>query len=194
MSEYDISKPYIQYCEDVINRDILACEYVIKACKRFKSWFDRDDYWFDYNDVDRRIRLVSKLKHFKGKSANMPFILMPWQQFLFAGIFGFKHKDTGYRVTKEVLLFCGRKNGKSSIAAALCISQILIDNNPAQEIDFIAASGAQARLGFEMTKNYCESIDPKRLIFSRFRDSIKMPLTKSEIDVRNSDAMTLDGL
>lgn len=194
MSNYDLSKPYIQYCEDVIIGKIRACQDVIKACKRFKSWFDRDDYWFDFDDVDKRIRLVSKLKHFRGKSANKPFILMPWQQFLFAGIFGFKHKDTDNRVTKEVLLFCGRKNGKSSIAAALCISQILIDKNPAQEIDFIASSGAQARLGFDMTKNYCESIDPNKLIFSRYRDSIKMPATKSEIDVRNSDAMTLDGL
>lgn len=194
MSEYDLSKPYIKYCEDVITGEILACEYVIKACKRFKSWFSLDDRYFDYDDVDRRIRLVRKLKHFKGKSAGEPFILLPWQQFLFAGIFGFKWVDTGYRVTKEVLLFCGRKNGKSSLAAAICIAQILIDNNQGQEIDFIATSSHQAKLGFEMTKNYCESIDPHKLIFSRYRDSIKMPSTKSEIDVRASDAMTLDGL
>ena len=191
---YDTSKVYIQYCEDVINGKILACEDVKLACKRFKSWFKKTDRYFDYQDVDKRIRLVSKMKHFRGVFNNKPFILLPFQQFIFAGIFGFKWKDTGLRVVKNVLIFMARKNAKTSIAAAICLTQLLLDNNNGQEIDFIASSGAQARIGFEITKNYAESLDPNGLIFSRFRDTIKMPSTKSEIDVRNSDAMTLDGL
>lgn len=194
MSEYNLEKPYIRYCEDVISGKILACQDVILACKRFKSWFEKEDRYFDFNDVDRRIKLVSKMKHFRGKSNGKPFLLLPYQQFIFAGIFGFKWKNTELRITQNVLLFMARKNGKSSLAAAICLTQILLDNNNGQEIDFIASSGAQARLGFEMTKNYAESIDPNGLIFSRYRDTIKMPSTKSEIDVRNSDAMTLDGL
>lgn len=194
MSTYDLSKPYNKYVEDIITGKVLACTDIILACKRYKSWFDRDDIYFDYNDVDRRIRFVSKLKHFKGKAAHEPFILQPWQQFIFAGIFGFKWKDTGLRVTKNVLIFCARKNGKTSLAAALCLTQLMIEDNPAQEIDFIASTGSQARLGFDMTKNYAESIDPNKLIFKRYRDSVQMPYTKSAIFVRNSDPDTLDGL
>ena len=194
MTEYDLSKPYNQYCEDVITGKILACKNIILACKRYKEWFNKADRFFDYNDVDKRIKLVSKMKHFRGKSNGKPFILLPYQQFIFAGIFGWKWKETGLRITRNVLIFMARKNGKSSLAAAICLTQLLLDNNNGQEIDFIATSGAQARLGFEMTKNYAESLDPHNLIFKRFRDTIKMPSTKSEIDVRNSDAMTLDGL
>lgn len=194
LSNYDLSKPYNQYCEDVLSGKILACKNVILACKRYKEWFSKSDRYFDYADVDRRIKLVSKMKHFRGKSNGKPFILLPYQQFIFAGIFGWKWKETGLRITRNVLIFMARKNGKSSLAAAICLTQLLLDNNNGQEIDFIASSGAQARLGFEMTKNYAESLDPSGVLFSRFRDTIKMPATKSEIDVRNSDAMTLDGL
>lgn len=194
MSDYNLEKTYIRYCEDVITGKILACQDVILACKRFKSWFNKDDRYFDFEDVDRRIRLVSKMKHFRGDFNNKNFILLPFQEFIFAGIFGFKWKSTNTRVVRTVLIFMARKNAKTSLAAAICLTQLLLDNNNGQEIDFIASSGAQARIGFEITKNYAESLDPNGLIFSRYRDSIKMPSTKSEIDVRNSDAMTLDGL
>lgn len=194
MTTYDISKAYNKYADDVLSGKIVACAYVKKACERYKSWFNKDDRYFDYADVDRRIRLVAKMRHFRGKSNKKPFILLPYQQFIFANIFGFKWCETKFRITQNVLIFMGRKNGKSSLASAICLTQILLDKNNAQEIDFIASTGAQARICFDMTKNYAESIDPNGLIFKRFRDSIKMPLTKSEIDVRNSDSMTLDGL
>lgn len=44
-----------------------------------------------------------------------------------------------------------------------------------------------------MTKGFAKSLDPQGIIFQRFRDTIKMPSTMSEIDVLNSDGMTLDG-
>lgn len=194
MTHYDIDKVYNRYADDVISGKLLACKDVILACKRYKSWFSRDDMRFDYEEVDKRIRFVSKLKHFKGKSAGQNFILQPWQQFIFAGIFGFKWNKNNLRVTKNVLIFCARKNGKTSLSAALCLAQLVVEDNPGQEIDFIASTGSQARLGFDMTKNYAESIDPNKLIFKRFRDSVQMPYNKSAIFVRNSDPDTLDGL
>ena len=133
-SFYDLSKPYNQYCEDVITGKILACKNIILACKRYKEWFNKTDRFFDYNDVDKRIKLVSKMKHFRGKSNGKPFILLPYQQFIFAGIFGWKWKETGLRITRNVLIFMARKNGKSSLAAAICLTQLLLDNNNGQEI------------------------------------------------------------
>lgn len=39
MSIIDITKPYIQYPQDVISGKIIACNYVKLACKRFLDWF-----------------------------------------------------------------------------------------------------------------------------------------------------------
>lgn len=193
-SLFDISKPYNKYVDDVLSGKILGCDNIKLACQRYKSWFNRDDIWFDYADVDRRIRLVSKLKHWKGTFNKKPFILLPYQQWIFASIFGWKWKDTSLRVTKNVLMFVARKNGKTALASALCITQILLDNNNGQEIYALANSGAQARILFEMNRNFTKSIDPDSIIFKRYRDSIKMPATDSIITACNSDAMTLDGL
>lgn len=194
MTDFDINKDYNRYCEDILDKKINACENIFLACKRYKDWFNRDDMWFDYHEVDRRIKFVSKIKHYKGDFAGKNFILLPYQQWIFANIFGWKWKENNLRVTKKVLLFMARKGGKTALAAALALSQMIQDNNNGQEIDFVANNGAQAKLGFDCCKNFAESIDPNGLIFKRFRDTIKMPITKSEIAVRNSESMTLDGL
>lgn len=193
MSEYDLSKVYNQYVDDVLSGRVLACQNIILACKRYKSWFSRSDMYMDYEDVDRRIRLVSKMKHYKGKSQGQYFELLPYQQWIYASIFGWKWKSTGFRVTEKALLFIARKNGKTALAAAICITQLLLDKNNGQEIDFVANTGSQARIGFEMTHKFAKSLDPYNMIFQKRRDSIKMPVTDSEVDVLNADGMTLDG-
>lgn len=194
MTEYNLEKEYIKYNEDILTGRINSCKNIKLACERFKKWFERDDIYLDYEEVDKRIRFVSKIKHFKGKTAGKNFILLPYQQWIFANIFGWKWKETNHRVTKKVLLFMARKGGKTALAAAICLSQIILDKNMAQEIDFVANNGQQAKIGFEYAKNFAESIDPQNLIFQRYRDSVKMPITKSEICVRNAESMTLDGL
>ena len=193
MTNYDSSKIYIQYVESVLNHDIISNQYIYKACERFKSWFARDDIYFDYKEVDRNIKIVSKMKHSKGKTAGQPFILLPYQQWIFAGIFGWKNSNTHLRVTKNVLLFMARKSGKTALAAAIALVQMLTEDS-GQQIVCCANSGSQARILFDMCKDYSESIDPNRLLFQRYRDSIKMPSKKSVIDVKNADADTLDGM
>ncbi|MBP5784541.1 MAG: terminase large subunit [Methanobrevibacter sp.] len=194
MSVYELTKPYNQYADDIVTGRIKASRNIILACRRYQEWFKRDDIYMDYEEVDRRIRVVGRLKHWKGVYNKKPFILLPYQQWIFANIFGWKWKDTNLRVTKNVLLFMARKSGKTALASALCISQLLLDNNNGQEIDCLANSGAQAKILFEMNRNFTKSIDPNGIIFKRYRDTIKMPHTDSEIAVRNADSMTLDGL
>ena len=189
-----MTKPYNQYADDIVTGRIKASRNIILACRRYQEWFKRDDIYMDYEEVDRRIRVVGRLKHWKGVYNKKPFILLPYQQWIFANIFGWKWKDTNLRVTKNVLLFMARKSGKTALASALCISQLLLDNNNGQEIDCLANSGAQAKILFEMNRNFTKSIDPNGIIFKRYRDTIKMPHTDSEIAVRNADSMTLDGL
>ena len=193
MSPY-LPTAYNTYADDILDGKIPSSQCIKLACKRYKSWFSRDDIYMDYDEVDKRIRVVGRMKHWKDKFYNTPFILLPYQQWLFANIFGWKWKSSGLRVTRNVLLFMARKQGKTALASALCLSQLLVDNNNGQEVDCLANTGAQARVLFEMNKNFARSLDPKGLIFKRFRDNIKMPVRDSEIFVRNADSMTLDGL
>lgn len=189
----DLSKEYIRYAYDAVNDNITVCKAVRQACERFLSWDNMDDRYFDYEDVDKKIRFVSKLKHSTGKHAGKPFILLPWQQFCFAGIFGWKYKSTGYRITRKAFLFVSRKNGKSALSAALGLVSLIADNEAGAEIDIVANTTKQASILFDMSKNFSESIDPKKKIFKRFRTDIKVPHFKSIMQIHSSDSMSLDG-
>lgn len=193
MTNFDLSKTYNKYAYDVVNGNIIACKAVQNACKRYISWFDRDDIFFSYDDVDNKIKFVSKMKHSTGIHARKNFVLLPWQQFAFAGIFGWKWKDSGYRVTKKALLFVSRKNGKTALAASLALCCAVADNEQGAEINIVANNAKQAEICYEQTKDYAESIDPKGKLFKRFRRDIKIPITKSIIQVHSSDSMGLDG-
>ena len=193
MTNFDLSKTYNKYAYDVVNGNIIACKAVKNACKRYISWFDRDDIFFSYDDVDNKIKFVSKMKHSTGIHARKNFVLLPWQQFAFAGIFGWKWNDTGYRVTKKALLFVSRKNGKTALAASLALCCAVADNEQGAEINIVANNAKQAEICYEQTKDYAESIDPKGKLFKRFRRDIKIPITKSTIQVHSSDSMGLDG-
>lgn len=193
MGEYDLSKIYIQYCEGVLSGDILACKWIRLACERFKSWFDKDDRYFDYDDVDRRIRFVAKMKHTGDDFAGKPFILLPWQQFCFAGIFGWKYVETGYRVCQNVLLEITRKNGKTALAAAIALAQCALDKVQGQEVDIVANSRLQAKICYGAAQHFAESLDPLGALYKVRARDILTPYNKSKIQVLASDANTNDG-
>lgn len=193
MTQIDYNKVYIQYAKDVIRGKIIACENIILACERFLSWFNRDDMAFDYADVDQKIRFVSKMKHSTSIHNNQPFILLPWQQWCFACIFGWKWVKNNLRVTENVMMFMARKNGKTATCAAIALVAAICDKEAQPEIEFVANNAQQANIGFEQTKNYAESLDPKKKIFKRYRNEIRLPIVKGSIKVLASDSMGLDG-
>ena len=61
----DIDPEIQTYVMNVINGEETACENICLACKRFLSWFDRDDFWFDNDKVNKVIDFIGHLKHFE---------------------------------------------------------------------------------------------------------------------------------
>ena len=184
---------YIKYAQDVVSGNRIACENIILACKRMLNWFDRNDIYFDYDDVDRKIKLVSKLKHYKGDHNGKPFILLDWQQWIVANIYGWKWKEDNTRVTQNVFIFVSRKNGKTALAAALALIGVVGDGEMGAEVDLVANSRQQAAIAFDMCSEYAHSVDPNDTVFKRYRDSIKVPRKKSIIQILCSDSMANDG-
>lgn len=184
---------YDQYPDDILSGKIPSCETIRLACQRYKDFKQRDDMYFDKEDVERKIRVIYKMKHFTGGHAGKPFELLPWQQWCVASIFGFRWKHNNLRVCRKVFLMMARKSGKSSFASALGILGAIADNEPGAEIEIVANSRQQAKIDFDMTSEYCASLDPGKRLFKRYRDSVIVPATKSKIQVLSSDSMGLDG-
>ena len=87
---------YKQYANAVVNGDIVACNYVKLACKRYLEWFDKYD--FRKEKVEKVINFISKLKHYTGAHNGKPFKLLPYQEFIIYNIFGFYYRGSDRRV------------------------------------------------------------------------------------------------
>ena len=190
--EYNIHG-YVDYVKGVLDGSIVACEYIKLACQRTIDFDNRDDMYFDEEDVTRRINFIWKMRHSTGEHNRQHFKLLPWQLWLVSQIFGWKWKDTGYRVTRKVFLMISRKNGKTAICSALSLAAMVGDAQSGQEIDIIANNSKQAGICFDQIKNYAESVDPLRKIFQTYRSEIRVPYFKSKIQVLSSESMGLDG-
>lgn len=191
MSNYDLSKEYNQYCEDILDGTIPSGEYIRLACKRYKEWLDRDDIFLDEEDVDRKIRFAEKSKTTDGK----PFHLLPWQKFAICNIYGWKYvDDPEQRVINNVLMFISRKNGKTFLASTFALISALTEPEPSQEVYMIANSAAQASICMSHAKYQAQSLDPKGKIFKVLRNMIEIPKINSHLKILSSDTSKLDGL
>ena len=103
MSNPNYNKLYWQYARDVLDENITTGKYIKLACKRMFDFAERDDIYFDEEDVDKKIRFVQKMKHSEGKHAGEQFVLLNYQQWIYANIFGWKYKDSNKRVPQNYI-------------------------------------------------------------------------------------------
>lgn len=191
--EKEIREKITTYPWDVLEGKILTCENIKLACKRFMDFLDMEDRYFDVGDVERTIRFFERFRHFTGQYNNKPFILQEWQKFMICGIYGFKWKKDGTRVTRTFILSVSRKQGKTSCISIMAIKALLEENNA--QVIVAANSASQASILFKMASSYLKSLGGKvDKLFRRFRDRIMFDKTDSSMRVVSADASRLDGL
>lgn len=184
---------YIQYAIDATTGKIIVCNNIKLACKRFLSDLSNTKYEFNYNIVNRAIRFISSLKHFKGKASGKNFILEPWQQFIIANIIGFYYKNTNERRFTSSYIEVSRKNGKTALAAALCLYFLIADGEDGAEVDLAANSREQANIAYEFCYEFAKQLDPSgKQINAKFK-GIRFNANASQLKVFSADATKLDG-
>lgn len=133
-------------------------------------------------------------KHSKGKMGGKPFLLELWEKALIAAAFGVVHKITGLRKYREVLLMVARKNGKSTLSAAIGLYMQLADGEPGAEVYAVATKKDQAKIIWleakRMVKKSSVLLRRNKPLVSEltaeYNDSFFKPLGR--------DSETLDGL
>ena len=83
----NLPKEFTQYPEDVLSGKIIAGEALKLACQRYLDWFDREDFYFDWQKADKIKNFIQSMKHSEDEFAGKQFILMDWQKFLLYNIF-----------------------------------------------------------------------------------------------------------
>lgn len=190
MTNIDYSKPYWKYAQDIVEGRIVSGKYIKLACERMIEWASRDDIYFDYEGVDKKLRFVEKMKLREGGY----FKPLPYQAWIIANIFGWYYLDEeNLRVINNCLLLTARKSGKSVFAAAIALIASIADGEKSPEIAFIANSSKQAGMLFKYCTELTRTIDPNKKIFRRMRSDILIPKIDGQINVLSSDTSRLDG-
>lgn len=186
-------KPYYIYAKDIVEGKIVSGQYIKMACQRFLDDLNNDKWDFREEKVERCLKFIATLKHFKGKSSGQSFILEPWQTFLVANILGFYHRGTNSRRFTSSYIEVSRKNGKTAIAAALCMYFLIADGEDGAEVDLAANSREQATIAFDFCYNYAKQLDPSGKILTSRLKGITFNANSSKLKVFAADASKLDG-
>lgn len=187
-------KAYHKYASDVSAGREVCGRLIVLAVERFYRFQERDDIIFREDRVDYVILFISKLRHYTGRHAGKAFDLQPWQAFIIACIYGFYHRDTGERVVKSVYIEMARKQGKSALAAALCLYHLIADGESGAEVYLAANSKDQVKLSsWPLCSNFAKGLDPKGKALDIFRDMVKFDTAKSWLKVLAADSTKLDG-
>lgn len=187
----EIDNKYTDYANKVLSGEIVAGEYVKKACENYLKLLGRENTEFRQDKVDKVINFCNNITHSHNKSLNIE--LQEWQKFIIYNVFGFYYKGTNERVIHSLYCEVARKNGKSTFISLIALYMMMGDGEYKSEVDIVANSHKQAKLLYGMANDYCESIDPKGKYFKRYRDNIQFTKTKSQIQVLASDTKSLDG-
>lgn len=178
----------IKYADDVIKCDIIASDDVINACKRFKADLQRDDLELRCTQPDAAVSIIEgTFVHRQGESVEgvplmgTPFKLQPWQIFIIYNLLGFWYTGTEERRYKQALIFCARKNGKTSFIAGLSFAVAIIQRKSGSRIYVVAAALKQALESFNFilfSLKYNKLIDKFDVKDSYVEHSIKYTFTK----------------
>jgi phage terminase large subunit-like protein len=106
--------------------------------------------YFSKEAATRAIRFIEALKHTKGRWANVKFKLEPWQRDgIIAPLFGTLEPD-GNRAYRTAYISVPRKNGKSTLCAAIALYLLFADGEQGAEIYGAACDRDQASLVFDI--------------------------------------------
>lgn len=183
------------YAQQVLGGDVLVCELVILAVKRYYNDLENalDKGWyFDRKAAIRTIGFIERLKHTKGEWAGQRFKLEPWQQFVLWNIFGWKNAD-GTRRFRYAYVEIARKNGKTALSAGIGLYMLFADGEARPEVYSAATVKDQARICFSDAVEIVKNTDLKNYL-SPYRNSIVYELKGGTMKPLSSDYGTHDGL
>jgi phage terminase large subunit-like protein len=136
------------------------------------------------------------LYHHAGRFSGQPFRLMPWQSdAIIRPLFGTLTPD-GRRQYRTAFVEVPRKNGKTSLAAAIALYLLFQDGEAGAEIYSAAADRDQARRVFGAAKQMVEDSPEIQEAFRPrvYRDVIEYPDSGGIYRVLSADAPTKHGL
>lgn len=192
----------LRYARAVVAGEILACKWTRLACERQLRDLERaesDPDWpwrFDVVAAERPCLLIECLPHIKGSWASRTIVLGDWQCFVETTVYGWVHRETGFRRFRFAYTEVPRKNAKSTLTSGNAIYMLAADGEEGAEVYSAATTGDQARIVFDAAKAMLRK-EPR--IAGQFgigvgEHAIWVRSSSSTFRPLNAEASTQDGL
>ena len=190
-----------RYLLDVQSGKIVACKRIKQLAEmmlpRFEGGYKR--WHFDIDRANHPVEFIETFCMLPSGKLGVPFKLEPFQKACIQLMFGFVDDD-GNRQFHNVLWVIGRKNGKSSLSAALCLYMLVADGEGAPQIYCAANSRPQASLAYGAVNKMIRQSSKlskklrKGTVVERDEDGIINDDNMGYITTISSQTRKLDGL
>lgn len=123
--QYSWLLEYINKCK---SGEIIIGHELMQQLDILLTHFNNKDITIDFSDAHKRIKFIEeKCKHSEAPFAGKPFILLLYQKAFIEAIYSFKIYDEEIgklvRLYQDILFLVGRKNGKTPLVSAICLSE-----------------------------------------------------------------------
>ena len=184
------------YLDSILSGKINHGKHIRLLCEQLQTDVNNHkcEYYFDEETALKYIRFIEKLSLTEGKWAGQPFTLQPWQAFIVANIFGWKHKETGLRRYDEVTIHVPKKNGKTAMVAALTLAYAFLEKQDyAGQIYTAATNREQANICFRAVKRTVELTSGLRSFFRVMQHAVINRQNQTNIKSISGDAPSVEG-
>lgn len=189
--------PIHAYYDLIKKRKITVSKKVRTVYKNLCKLIDskKSEWYYDAEKANHAIDFIEFFcRQSKGKFGGQKLQLELWQKAMVAAIFGIIHKTSGLRKYRLVFLVVGRKNGKSTLAAAIGLYMMIADGELGAEIYACATKKDQAKIIWLEAKRMVEkSPTLKKKIKPKVAD-LTAGYNDSVFKFLGSDSDTQDGL
>ena len=184
-----------RYFEAVQKGKITACLKIRRLAdvilpqirKGYKEWR------FDIEAAERPVRFIESYCFVPSGKLKKPFKLEPFQKAIVQTAFGFVDGDGGRRF-REVLCILGRKNGKTSLLAALELYMLIADREGAPQVYNVANSEDQAKLAYNAAIRILRQSKPIQRYAHKRAEDVYCKRNLGYMRPLTSQTRNLDGL
>lgn len=184
-----LQKQLLKYTEHKGNQ----CLFVQNAIDRYLADLNRTDIYMDWAKAVFAVNFIESLNHVDGE----PFILEIWQKFIIGNLFGWYYNN-GQRRFKTSYIEVPRKNGKTALAAAICLIGLVADTRDDAQIYTCATTRDQASLCYKAAKQMAQKswITDEQIVRIKQYEcfNISEGYEAAMMKALSSDSVTLDGL
>lgn len=188
-----------KYCREVTKGKVVAGKKIHALCTRLLDEIAVGDsgkgrWVYDREKANRAVDFIEKFCYIPSGRIGQPFKLEPYEKAIVQAIFGFVDRKTGLRKHTEALVIVARKNGKSSLAAAIEMYMLIADGEGAPQIYNIATTGNQAELCYNACVRMVRQSKAFKGKVKKRTDDLYFAHNMGYIKPLNANADTLDGL